>query len=61
MRHAAQLGRTVIAMGDFNSTPQSVPIKLIREHTGMQDAWLVTHPGDPGECIVYDILTFTDP
>ncbi|KAH8835574.1 Endonuclease/exonuclease/phosphatase [Flagelloscypha sp. PMI_526] len=41
---AAQLGRNVIVLGDFNSTPETLPMKLILEHTGMTDAWSFTHP-----------------
>ncbi|KAK2461450.1 hypothetical protein APHAL10511_005913 [Amanita phalloides] len=43
-RQSAELGRYVIAMGDFNSVPTTLPIAIIREHAGLDDAWVVTHP-----------------
>ncbi|EGN93063.1 hypothetical protein SERLA73DRAFT_190227 [Serpula lacrymans var. lacrymans S7.3] len=43
-RQAAELGRYVIAAGDFNSIPTSVPMTVIRDYTGLQDAWATTHP-----------------
>lgn len=42
--HAAQLGRHVIAMGDFNAVPDQLPIELIRTQTGMKDTWATVHP-----------------
>jgi len=42
---ASERGRHVIAMGDLNSTPHTLPIRLITDLTGATDAWLVTHPG----------------
>ncbi|KIL71557.1 hypothetical protein M378DRAFT_188979 [Amanita muscaria Koide BX008] len=43
-RQAAELGRYVIAMGDFNSVPTTLPIAIIREHAGLSDSWVVAHP-----------------
>lgn len=31
-------------MGDFNSVPTTLPIAIIREHAGLSDSWVVTHP-----------------
>ena len=30
-------------MGDLNSIPTTLPIKVIREHAGVTDAWTQTH------------------
>ncbi|KAJ7751219.1 inositol phosphophingolipids phospholipase C [Mycena maculata] len=46
-RQAAELGRYVIAAGDFNSIPSSLPIALIREYADLADAWAVAHPTPP--------------
>ncbi|KAG6830901.1 hypothetical protein H0H92_014052 [Tricholoma furcatifolium] len=43
-RQAAEVGRYVIALGDFNSIPTTLPITVIKEHAALEDAWLVTHP-----------------
>ncbi|KAG6889484.1 hypothetical protein C0992_004989 [Termitomyces sp. T32_za158] len=43
-RQAAEVGRYVIALGDFNSIPTTLPITLIKEHAALEDSWLVTHP-----------------
>ncbi|KAJ3973937.1 inositol phosphophingolipids phospholipase C [Lentinula raphanica] len=43
-RRAAELGRYVIAAGDFNSIPSTLPMTVIREHADLIDSWLVTHP-----------------
>ncbi|KAJ7597391.1 inositol phosphophingolipids phospholipase C [Mycena floridula] len=43
-RQAAELGRHVIAAGDFNSIPTTLPMTLIRDHAGLSDSWAVTHP-----------------
>ncbi|RDB28752.1 Inositol phosphosphingolipids phospholipase C [Hypsizygus marmoreus] len=45
-RHAAELGRYVIALGDFNSIPTTLPMTVIREHAALSDSWLVTHPNE---------------
>ncbi|KAI0361030.1 DNase I-like protein [Trametes cingulata] len=46
-RQSAELGRYVIAAGDFNSVPTSLPMSIIRDHAGLTDAWVVTHPDTP--------------
>ncbi|KAG6919027.1 hypothetical protein DXG01_009737 [Tephrocybe rancida] len=43
-RQAAEVGRYVIALGDFNSIPTTLPITVIKEHAALEDSWLVTHP-----------------
>ncbi|KAH7923233.1 hypothetical protein BV22DRAFT_1069085 [Leucogyrophana mollusca] len=46
-RTAAELGRYVIAAGDFNSIPTSLPMTIIRDHSGLSDAWAVSHSHTP--------------
>ncbi|KAJ7040347.1 inositol phosphophingolipids phospholipase C [Mycena alexandri] len=46
-RQAAELGRYVIAAGDFNSIPSTLPMALIREYADLSDSWAVAHPTDP--------------
>lgn len=46
-KQAAELGRYVIAAGDFNSIPTSLPMTVIRDHASLSDAWEVTHPPSP--------------
>ncbi|KAJ6504359.1 inositol phosphophingolipids phospholipase C [Mycena vulgaris] len=46
-RQAAELGRYVIAAGDFNSIPSTLPMALIREYTGFSDSWTDAHPTPP--------------
>ncbi|KAI0652406.1 Endonuclease/exonuclease/phosphatase [Trametes meyenii] len=46
-RQSAELGRYVIAAGDFNSVPPSLPMSIIRDHAGLTDAWVTTHPNAP--------------
>ncbi|GJJ13208.1 hypothetical protein Clacol_007459 [Clathrus columnatus] len=41
VRRSAKLGRY---LGDFNNVPSALPIKLIREYTGLSDAWEDSHP-----------------
>ncbi|OBZ79052.1 Inositol phosphosphingolipids phospholipase C [Grifola frondosa] len=43
-RQAADLGRYVIAAGDFNSIPGTLPMSIIADHAGLTDAWAATHP-----------------
>ncbi|TCD68106.1 phospholipase C type enzyme [Steccherinum ochraceum] len=43
-RQAAEVGRYVIAAGDFNSVPTAPPMKIIREHASLKDAWSDSHP-----------------
>ncbi|EJD03828.1 DNase I-like protein [Fomitiporia mediterranea MF3/22] len=42
-RNSASLGRYVIALGDFNGIPQSLPMKIVRDHAELTDAWLQSH------------------
>ncbi|KAI0756251.1 DNase I-like protein [Daedaleopsis nitida] len=44
-RQSAELGRYVIAAGDYNSVPTTLPMNIIRDHAGLKDAWALTHPG----------------
>ncbi|KAJ6520087.1 inositol phosphophingolipids phospholipase C [Mycena sanguinolenta] len=46
-RQAAELGRYVIAAGDFNSIPSTLPMALIREYADLSDSWAVAHPIAP--------------
>lgn len=46
-RQAAHLGRYVIAAGDFNSVPATLPMSIIRDHANLTDAWVATHPNTP--------------
>ena len=46
-RQAAGLGRYVICAGDFNSVPWTLPMHIIRDHAGLTDAWVTTHPDVP--------------
>ncbi|KAJ7109954.1 inositol phosphophingolipids phospholipase C [Mycena epipterygia] len=46
-RQAAELGRYVIAAGDFNSIPSTLPMALIREYAALSDSWAVAHPTAP--------------
>ncbi|EDR15838.1 inositol phosphophingolipids phospholipase C [Laccaria bicolor S238N-H82] len=43
-RQAAERGRYVIALGDFNSIPPTLPMTVIRDHASLTDSWVVTHP-----------------
>lgn len=42
-REAAELGNYVIAVGDFNSIPTSLPMNIVFNHAGLSDAWTVAH------------------
>ncbi|KAI0715005.1 Endonuclease/exonuclease/phosphatase [Earliella scabrosa] len=46
-RQSAELGRYVVAAGDFNSVPTTLPMDIIRDHAGLTDAWVTTHPDVP--------------
>ncbi|VDC08049.1 unnamed protein product [Peniophora sp. CBMAI 1063] len=43
-KQSAEVGRYVIAAGDFNSIPTTLPITVIREHAGLEDAWASLNP-----------------
>lgn len=42
-RQAAEVGRYVIAAGDFNSVPTAPPMAIISEHALLNDAWVDSH------------------
>ncbi|KDR85687.1 hypothetical protein GALMADRAFT_234701 [Galerina marginata CBS 339.88] len=43
-RQAAEVGRYVIALGDFNSIPSTLPMTVIFQHANLTDSWAATHP-----------------
>ncbi|KAH9486305.1 Inositol phosphosphingolipids phospholipase C [Psilocybe cubensis] len=43
-RQAAEVGRYVLALGDFNSIPTTLPMTIIFQHAALKDSWAVTHP-----------------
>ncbi|KAF8910092.1 inositol phosphophingolipids phospholipase C [Gymnopilus junonius] len=43
-RQAAEVGKFVIALGDFNSIPPTLPMTVIFQHANLNDSWTVTHP-----------------
>ncbi|KAF8665421.1 hypothetical protein AX16_000440 [Volvariella volvacea WC 439] len=43
-RKSAEGGRYVIAAGDFNSIPTTLPMTVIRDHAGLLDSWVVSNP-----------------
>ncbi|KAG8927339.1 phospholipase C type enzyme [Tulasnella sp. 419] len=43
VRNSAKMGRYVIATGDFNSIPSSLPMTIIRTHGSLTDAWVSSH------------------
>lgn len=47
IQSSADKGRHVIALGDFNSTPPSLSIALLRHLGQLTDAFLATHPSLP--------------
>lgn len=50
-RQAAELGRYVIAAGDFNSVPTAPPMNIIRNHASLSDAWVDTHLSLPSPAV----------
>ncbi|KAF9431972.1 phospholipase C type enzyme [Entomortierella beljakovae] len=44
IRTAISLGRHVIAMGDFNSAPDSLVIQVLTRYAGLNDSWGELHP-----------------
>ncbi|WVQ94507.1 hypothetical protein IAU59_001586 [Kwoniella sp. CBS 9459] len=44
IRGGAAKGRYILAMGDFNSQPWSVPIAMMRTHANMTDSFAFVHP-----------------
>ena len=54
MKLAKETGKVVILCGDFNSTPESKELKLLREFWDQLSPSEVTYPSDsPTECIDY--------
>ncbi|KAI0066382.1 inositol phosphophingolipids phospholipase C [Artomyces pyxidatus] len=47
VKQSAELGRFVIAAGDFNSIPTTLPMTVIRDHACLRDAWAETHAPPP--------------
>lgn len=44
LRAASLSGRLVVALGDFNMTPRSLPHRIITARTPLRDSWRVLHP-----------------
>ncbi|WWD16616.1 hypothetical protein CI109_101044 [Kwoniella shandongensis] len=44
IRSGAAKGRYILAMGDFNSQPWSVPVGILRHHANLSDSFLDVHP-----------------
>ncbi|GJJ73659.1 sphingomyelin phosphodiesterase 2 [Entomortierella parvispora] len=44
LRTSKALGRHVLAMGDLNSSPSSLAIRLLKRYAGMTDSWDQLHP-----------------
>ncbi|KAG0257523.1 phospholipase C type enzyme [Mortierella polycephala] len=44
LQTALGLGRHVIALGDFNSAPDSLVVNFLRKYVGMTDSWGSLHP-----------------
>lgn len=44
IRGAAERGHMVMALGDFNDVPESLPYRIICDLTPARDAWRVLHP-----------------
>ncbi|KAG0041688.1 hypothetical protein BGZ83_001445 [Gryganskiella cystojenkinii] len=44
LRTSKAVGRHVLAMGDFNSSPTSVAVKVLRHYGGVTDSWDQLHP-----------------
>ncbi|KAG0325411.1 phospholipase C type enzyme [Dissophora globulifera] len=44
IRTANDLGRHVIALGDFNSPPDSLIVSLLTRYAGLADSWRCVHP-----------------
>ncbi|KAI8604992.1 Endonuclease/exonuclease/phosphatase [Dissophora ornata] len=46
IRTSTALGRHVIALGDFNSAPNSLVVSLLGRYAGLTDSWASLHPID---------------
>jgi len=44
VKQSAEFGRYVIAAGDFNSVPSTLPMTVVLNHAGLEDAWASLHP-----------------
>ncbi|KAL7815389.1 Endonuclease/exonuclease/phosphatase [Trichoderma aethiopicum] len=44
LRAASLTGRLVVALGDFNMTPRSLPHRIITARSPLRDTWRVLHP-----------------
>ncbi|PWN20094.1 DNase I-like protein [Microstroma glucosiphilum] len=51
VQNSAEKGRHAIAVGDFNSTPPSLPIAILRNLGSLSDAFLSTHPSLPPNAV----------
>ncbi|KIM31794.1 hypothetical protein M408DRAFT_21007 [Serendipita vermifera MAFF 305830] len=49
VRKAVAGGRHVIATGDFNSSPHSLPMRIMFQHGDLIDTWASTHPAPPAD------------
>jgi len=47
VKQSAEIGRYVIAAGDFNSSPHTLPMTVVREHAGLHDVWSTLRPPLP--------------
>ncbi|KAL0066444.1 phospholipase C type enzyme [Marasmius tenuissimus] len=47
VKQSAEIGRYVIAAGDFNSVPSTLPMTVVYEHAGLTDAWGCLHSPPP--------------
>ncbi|KAI0053420.1 inositol phosphophingolipids phospholipase C [Auriscalpium vulgare] len=56
-RQSAEIGRYVIAAGDFNSIPTTLPMTVIREHGALSDAWETTHPPNASMTSLNSVLS----
>ncbi|KAI5121302.1 hypothetical protein M0805_003771 [Coniferiporia weirii] len=48
VRTSASIGRYVIAAGDFNNVPKTLPMTLLCGHAGLSDAWIESHGDNRG-------------
>ncbi|KJA22419.1 hypothetical protein HYPSUDRAFT_87445 [Hypholoma sublateritium FD-334 SS-4] len=44
VKQAAESGQHVIAVGDLNSAPHTLPMAILLQHAGLVDAWGTLHP-----------------
>ncbi|KAA1467824.1 inositol phosphophingolipids phospholipase C [Dentipellis sp. KUC8613] len=58
VKQAAEIGRYIIAAGDFNSIPTTLPMTVIRDHAALSDAWASTH-SSPSLSTTPGTLNFT--